>query len=68
MNDPITAELRVADRLLERVREADRERRLHHAAISSPPLARRLAVALRGAADRLDSPPRDTRLGRIPAG
>jgi hypothetical protein len=58
MNDPLTAELRVAERLAEMARRAEQARHSRHLAKPAPRLAVRLAVALRGAADLLDSGPR----------
>ena len=59
MNDPLTAEFRVAERFAEMARRAELARRSRHLATPTPGLAVRLAVALRGAADLLDSGPRN---------
>ena len=56
MSDLWTAQIRVDDLLAERAREADLERLVNFGEKASPTLAARLAFALRGAADLLDTP------------
>jgi hypothetical protein len=51
-----STQIRVADLLAERAREADVERLVSLGEKASPTLATRLAFALRGAADLLDAP------------
>ncbi|MDQ6919457.1 MAG: hypothetical protein M3Z98_08875 [Candidatus Dormibacteraeota bacterium] len=57
MNDPWFARLRVEDRLAELVRDSEPLRDARMGAQPPPRLARRLAVALRSAADLLDAAP-----------
>jgi hypothetical protein len=60
--------IRVNDRLAERVREAESERRARLGRPTAPRLAARLALALRVMADRLDAAPADRPLRNLVRG